>query len=692
MRGTFLVVIAMYYRLLAMPYLPIFVFDGPKRPKIKRGKAITGKEHWMVNSLRKVLDAFGFECRTAPGEAEAELAYLNRIGVIDAILSDDVDCFLFGARTVIRNSSATLSGSRAVSTRTDGKDDGQHVYMYQLPDIQSHPNVSLTPGGLILIALLRGGDYDQVRLTHSHTHLHIRSPTSTPLQQGIDGCGIVTAHALARAGLGDTLLTAALTSPFELQSILPTWRKAVRTEISTNASGHGHRKSPALAKRITDSFPNLDVLRCYTHPITSESDTTRGVKGSKSGLETLWQKTPDISKIAHVCELFFEWGVEETVVKRFRSFLWPGAVLRQLLQAALERDARRASKHTPPTPETPSKTLARTLHRLELDSSAPPSSDTDAGSHSDTGSHSETNLSQLIVGIRSERRHTSTDHTLEYRLEINPSTLVAHARAGIQGLRKEMKDSAGGGWVGGGDDDGDGDSDWFGEGEGGGEDEEREDDGTHKTTSVDPECMLRIWIPAVVVQQACPELVRAYVERKEEKAAKKAGKGKAHVPVKKLPQKPFKFALPHKSSTSTSKSTSTSTSTSTAPPPRSSSTHASPPISSTQSSRAASPTPSPHKPSISPTKKPLHLAMARTIPSNTHEHNNDDDTIIISSDSDDALRVSRMTTGATKLKTHRDTGLPLPCKPAPCDTGLPLPRKSAPPRDVDKDWEVIDLT
>jgi len=38
----------------------------------------------------------------APGEAEAELAYLNRIGVIDGILSDDVDTFLFGALTVIR--------------------------------------------------------------------------------------------------------------------------------------------------------------------------------------------------------------------------------------------------------------------------------------------------------------------------------------------------------------------------------------------------------------------------------------------------------------------------------------------------------------------------------------------------------------------------------------------------------------
>jgi holliday junction resolvase YEN1 len=38
----------------------------------------------------------------APGEAEAELAYMNRHSIIHAIMSDDVDTFLFGAFRVIR--------------------------------------------------------------------------------------------------------------------------------------------------------------------------------------------------------------------------------------------------------------------------------------------------------------------------------------------------------------------------------------------------------------------------------------------------------------------------------------------------------------------------------------------------------------------------------------------------------------
>lgn len=106
--------------LMHAPFLPLFVFDGPKRPDVKRGKKVSKLTHKLTTGTKAIIEAFGFEWRTvtlfnrttqtcfftlhsqAPGEAEAELAYLNRIGVIDGILSDDVDNFLFGATTVIR--------------------------------------------------------------------------------------------------------------------------------------------------------------------------------------------------------------------------------------------------------------------------------------------------------------------------------------------------------------------------------------------------------------------------------------------------------------------------------------------------------------------------------------------------------------------------------------------------------------
>jgi 5'-3' exonuclease len=38
----------------------------------------------------------------APGEAEAELAYLNQILAVDLVLTSDSDIFLFGATHVMR--------------------------------------------------------------------------------------------------------------------------------------------------------------------------------------------------------------------------------------------------------------------------------------------------------------------------------------------------------------------------------------------------------------------------------------------------------------------------------------------------------------------------------------------------------------------------------------------------------------
>lgn len=50
-------------RLISVPFLPLFIFDGPKRPKVKRGKRISGEKHWLVDSMKGMIEAFGFEWR-----------------------------------------------------------------------------------------------------------------------------------------------------------------------------------------------------------------------------------------------------------------------------------------------------------------------------------------------------------------------------------------------------------------------------------------------------------------------------------------------------------------------------------------------------------------------------------------------------------------------------------------------------
>jgi len=263
-------------------------------------------------------------------EAEAELAYLNRIGIIDGILSDDVDNFLFGATVVIRNSSNTLSGNRANPVlNAAGKDDKNHTRIFRLEDISTHPVIRLTRGGMILIGLMSGGDYQQ---------------------SGIMRCGITTAHGLAKCGFGDTLYTAATNlSRVDLAHFLVTWRHELRHELRTNSRGEIGRRQPSLSKAIPDDFPDIDILFSYVRPITSES-----MGRQSNNLKLTWAKEPDLGKLAALCEFYFEWGYKESIIKRFRTVLWHSMTLRILRRGALTLDAH-AKPSTPSLPTTPRK-------------------------------------------------------------------------------------------------------------------------------------------------------------------------------------------------------------------------------------------------------------------------------------------------------------------------------------------------
>ncbi|OCH91322.1 PIN domain-like protein [Obba rivulosa] len=464
-------------RLMSMPFLPLFVFDGPKRPEFKRGKRVSGKNNWMEQGMQEIIHAFGFEWRKAPGEAEAELAYLNKIGVIDAVLSDDVDTFLFGATMVVR------------------KDDGNHVATYKSSVLAKHSSIRLTQGGMILFGILCGGDYHQA---------------------GLMGCGATTAHGLAKCGFGDSLLEAARNLPRDvLPEFLATWREDLRQELRTNSKGHLGRKMPSLAKKIPEDFPNVEVLLSYTNPVTSES---RGKTAKDFSID--WEKEPDLGRVAGLCEMYFEWGIREIIIKRFRTVLWPSAVLRILRRSVLlaDKKASRASAGLPSTPRknpkdrlitvrTPSKMIAKHFSQLELGTPRARSwsaeSDTDA----------EETEEPLVVKIHSTRTHASTGGVLEYRLEIAPAQLVRICEAGVRGLRTalpaDLSDSA--------------------------EEDEDEDGprpkGKGKKPPPDPMSHLRVWLPACMVRLAEPELVDNFEAVQAMKQAKKAAKARKLAPL-----------------------------------------------------------------------------------------------------------------------------------------------------------------
>lgn len=107
-------------RLLKAPVTPVFVYDGPRREPLKRGRQVVTRPLWIIENVKSLVKAFGFhshDVRTietssqnsntkiynqAPGEAEAELAKMNALGFIDAVITDDSDAVVFGAQCIIR--------------------------------------------------------------------------------------------------------------------------------------------------------------------------------------------------------------------------------------------------------------------------------------------------------------------------------------------------------------------------------------------------------------------------------------------------------------------------------------------------------------------------------------------------------------------------------------------------------------
>lgn len=368
-----------------------------------------------------------------------------------------------------------LSGNTAHPMKnSSGVEDGEHVIIYRSEDIASHEDVEMTVGGLILIGLLRGGDY---------------------APEGLPGCGPNVAHALARCGFGDTLLEAAQTLPRErLPSFLSTWRHEVKQELKSNAHGYLNTKKVKLAASITEDFPDIDILLLYSNPLTS-------AKSSQGLTNYLWDREPDLGKLAALCERKFEWGVREIIVKRFRTVIWAPTVLRILRRAALDDDERKRKadgaspfatprkahkSQIPISPGTPSAMITKHFSSLRIDEN----DDDD----------------RLIVKIHSKREHATTDGVPEYRLEIAPAQLVRLTESGVQGFRKLP-------------DKGDLEDDSF--------DEDEDEDGGKKRKNgpkkppPEPDSHLRVWMPASMVRVVEPELVDEFEDSEGKKRKKK---------------------------------------------------------------------------------------------------------------------------------------------------------------------------
>jgi Holliday junction resolvase YEN1 len=136
-------------KLMRMNIQPIFIFDGPSRPW-KRG-GVAGRIDWKkIDLMRKMLTMLRIPHHRAPAEAEAECARLNELGIVDAVWTDDGDAFMFGAKVLIKEH---REGRGNAAKKSDNL-----IRVYRAADIERKHRINRQ--GLVLFALLSGGDYD----------------------------------------------------------------------------------------------------------------------------------------------------------------------------------------------------------------------------------------------------------------------------------------------------------------------------------------------------------------------------------------------------------------------------------------------------------------------------------------------------------------------------------------------------
>ncbi|KAF2864343.1 hypothetical protein K470DRAFT_254002 [Piedraia hortae CBS 480.64] len=425
----------LYYRvikLISFNIHPLFVFDGKNRPPLKRNKKITGGGNLdMQYAARQLLDQLAVPWHIAPGEAEAECALLEKEGVVDAVLSDDVDTAMFGAGLWLRSFTSEPKKKSGKNVEADEEPASNsktkkskakrtkptHVNVYRAEEAKSR---GIDREGMILVALMSGGDY---------------------LPEGIPGCGPKVACAAAKAGYGRELCALHRHDVDGLNR----WKERLQHQVRTNQDKLFSRRNTTFT--IPDDFPNREVLGYYTHPCVSAPEKVEKLRNSLK-----WDREINFPAVRKFTAEYLNW-VEISGAKYFIRNLAPSILIRDMQLLARKTfdgpDARAAAEKA------------------------------------------------VVKAIHSERRHDSTDESLEYRVSFIPIERVPID------VSKEEPDTVVA--------PADSETDSTEEGE-----------GTKKKRQmkpIDPNAPVKEWVLATFLQEGCPSIVEAYENRKTNAAS-----------------------------------------------------------------------------------------------------------------------------------------------------------------------------
>lgn len=227
---------------------------------------------------KRLLEHFRIPFHIAPGEAEAECAALQQSRIVDAVMSEDIDALMFGSSTILKDWS---------SEGTRGNKSPTHVNVLKAEEVQT--DTGLDRNGMILVALLSGGDYNT---------------------EGVRGFGKSVACEAAKAGFGEDLIEAVRQADNEA---LRDWRERLQAELEDNVSGYFKTKHKTL--KLPENFPDRRVLSLYTNPEVSSPEAIQTLRQSLT-----WDEDIDILSLRAFVAEHFEWEYRSGARKFIRSF------------------------------------------------------------------------------------------------------------------------------------------------------------------------------------------------------------------------------------------------------------------------------------------------------------------------------------------------------------------------------------
>ncbi|KAH0365917.1 hypothetical protein KCU65_g5716, partial [Aureobasidium melanogenum] len=219
----------------------------------------------------------------APAEAEAECARLNELGIVDAVWTDDGDALMFGAKVLIKE-------HREGRGNTAKKSDIL-VRIYRADVIEQKHRINRQ--GLILFALLSGGDYDT---------------------KGLPGCGPMAALEAAQfdnGRLGKILCETPLRQ-------LHCFTESLRDYFQTPGSRSVY---------VPPGYPRDLHVKNYREPKVSTPEQANDLRGLKNG----WYVPIDEAKLRPFLLHMFNFNTKE-----YLRHILPILLTKELVQTTPE--------------------------------------------------------------------------------------------------------------------------------------------------------------------------------------------------------------------------------------------------------------------------------------------------------------------------------------------------------------------